>query len=283
MTEEVSAPDILDSQEILELNGDRSRSILTIMKDGSRYLNSTPPLVTGLPLRCLQVISEALPLDVYLNFLDTASTIATKGSIDMNSIVQVLHHYFGIEKDEQLNSDPWSNFLNSTINHSNSSDPLLALLAESFESSLPLLKRSSYRISGILEEHLSSIIVALHLLAEDSKLSIDTQQDYQELSELILTLVGALGLEDWIDAYRRIVTSVSFLTPSTCIFSSDEESECVADIQLIRSESERKRRFLSNCTHQPYFYLTINSSWSRISDIKYTTLESHFIFSYNSI
>lgn len=215
MTAEVSTPYMLDVKDIKELNGDRSRSILTTEKDGSRHLYSTPPLPQGLPFRCLQVLSEALPIEIYINLLETAGTLVTKGSIDMNSIVQVLHHYFGIEKDNQTNSDPWTNFLSSTMNYSNISNPLLAVLAEGIEKPLPVLKPSSYRITGILEPHLKSITMALHLLAEDSKLSVDTQQDYQELSELILTLVGALGLEDWIDAYRRVVTSVGCLTPST--------------------------------------------------------------------
>ena len=59
--------------------------------------------------------------------------------------------------------------------------------------------------TGVDLARVARVTGALHLLAEDCKLSLVRMVDLERLGQLIATLAAALGRADWVDYWRRIV------------------------------------------------------------------------------
>lgn len=201
-SEAVVGPTLPEGRTVKTLDGNGSTQFVLTLDDGSRHTAALPPLPTGLALRIMHVVSAVIPLDDFLGF--QREIVKWKQKDPSASYLEAIEGVFAVSfatsAPSPPSSDVWANFIDAT-NSSSASDPIVAGLLSSTPPPQPALGPATAAPTS--REPLEAIILGLHLLIEDLKLLADTHEDYLALSALVLPLVAALGLPNWVDYYER--------------------------------------------------------------------------------
>jgi hypothetical protein len=204
-TESIIAPELMpQGKKIIRLEGDGSTNVTIIFEDHSRYITSVPSTPTGLALQCLNGLSLVLPLHQFTAFYNSLS--ATKASLPPGST-----HLAAIEDTlrqilMRSNIRPAPVTTLDRIHQCSVNDYLFTGLRSSIPTPAPLLPQSP--VSEFVEDIegkfvLSAILMTLHLVAENSKLLVETQKDFEALLPILMLLSSNLGLTNWLDYYKR--------------------------------------------------------------------------------
>ena len=159
--------------------------------DASRCITTIPDSPTGLAMDCLQVLSLVLPLETFCNLQSAISNWkrTVVGSSDFDAISTALGG----------SQSPTSRRPECVPD----SDPIFANLRSSSSPPTPAptpLQQATYSLSPVEQD---AVFLALHLLSEDYRLFSDTIREFQQLVGLLMNLAATMGLENWVDEYRR--------------------------------------------------------------------------------
>ncbi|KAM0747870.1 hypothetical protein T439DRAFT_305034 [Meredithblackwellia eburnea MCA 4105] len=206
---EVEIPEIPEGRTVTRLEGDESSQIIVVLDDSSRFTINCPSFVpcSQLALHVMWAISLAVDLDDFSNFQQQVGRHPKSkeggGGEPLDAIADVLATIFGCEPEISTTPvDDWTNFIQST-QHQTSLDPIASLLRSSpisfpTASPPPLIPRPDSA-----RRTLEAIVMALHLLAEEYRMSLKHQKEYLALATLLGPVLRAMGLETWMDSYAR--------------------------------------------------------------------------------
>lgn len=199
------------ARRVVRLDGNRTGFFTLTLDDGTRLSSALPAPPSGLARRMLHAISLVIPLD---DFLPLQRSVANGG---VNQVERVLHSFFGVVPPSRDPADVWGAFEDKTARYAQR-DPAIATLRASPTSQARVTPNGATAARRELRE---AIVAALHLLAEDCKLSAETMYDHVQLAQVLLPLVASLGNQGWTDAYLRRTggalpaQGASFLQPFT--------------------------------------------------------------------
>lgn len=189
--ESVEGPALPSGKRIAKLSGDGSKEVVVTFEDTTRCVTAIPQLPTGLAMDCLHALSLALPLETFINLQSAISSWSRTavGSSDFGAIVAILGG------GQSVDSTP-AECIPDT-------DPIFANLRSSPSLPAPAPPPRQQISNPLSDVERSAAFHALHLLSEDYRLFNDTNREYQELVGLLIDMAASMGLEDWVDEYRR--------------------------------------------------------------------------------
>lgn len=201
----IIAPELMPrGKKIIRLEGDGSTNISITFDDQSRYVTSAPAPPAGLALRCLQGLSLVLPLQPFAaiyNSILAEKASSPPGSSYLDAIAATVK---SVTIEIYIHSAPIAPL--NRICRSSAHDYLFTGLRSSNQttSSLPPRHRPSILAEDTdVMSLLEAMLMSLHLIAEDSKLLAETQQDFESLLPILMLLSSKLGLSNWLDYYKR--------------------------------------------------------------------------------
>lgn len=162
--------------------------------------------------RCMEVASLVLPMEHFLAFRKevtkyqqrTDLTMVGLGPIEqaVKSILGLGSMYGGHVNQSQrtgtdaIDEEPSKDDCLFAHLRSSSSPASLYLPTASASTDISAPDELTYR-------YLEALLQGFHCLAEDAKVLIDTQHEYELLMPILLLLASGLGKAGWVDAYRR--------------------------------------------------------------------------------
>ncbi|SCV73235.1 BQ2448_7160 [Microbotryum intermedium] len=203
-------PIYLDSRvgkgPIRKLEGNGSGHIFITTLYGIRSLVALPTndlLRDDLTRTCLQALSLTLSMDRFVSLEGKVrATCQRDGLGGWAAFITVLQRQnesglSGVHADA---ASVIRQAANDTPN-----DPILGLLRTSHSTTATPAKalQASSSIDAIEQSDLEVVLATLHLVAEDLILSMLKKDQHKRLSILVLSLAASLGLEEWVDVYRR--------------------------------------------------------------------------------
>lgn len=216
--DEIQGPGRLPAgRRVVKLEGDRSRTVVLQLDDGTRWATSASLPEKGLALKTLETLSLLLSLDDFVQFRKAVGQwrVNEPGATVMDAIVGVLDSLWSpsskeppiIDSSASLSNDPWAEFLRKTSPPSTEEihDPILRNLSSSTPRHATPDTSSNPHTILAAPKNLQAVIFGLHLLAEDAKLMKETQGECIVLCELLARLTAAVGLFEWAERYRKIL------------------------------------------------------------------------------
>lgn len=182
--------------------------VSVVYSDGAQVrvsLDCTPP--PGIVARTLESLSYTLSNDLFgylfRTYLLEVNRLPTHERRDRSKLWRLLSRIlldeFGLTPT--VNNDGWSDSImrqlalrvkrSNSGGNDNRSSP---------EPSLDSLTRAT---------NMPKVLVALHLLAQDCRLSSTTESDLPLLAALIIPLAATIGRQDWVDYWTRLVPKVA--------------------------------------------------------------------------
>lgn len=199
--ETVRSPKLPEGRRAVKLEGDGSALVRISLDDGSTFSSTLPPPPGGLALECLHALSLALSVESFhqLQTAMTARRVESARSTHFEALVDILGLQ-GTPAPLASDATAWAAFLR----HSDE-DPILAALRTS-SSSRPPLTTPPPRVPMVQlsQRQRETVLLALHLLAEDLKLQSGRMGDCLIMLAVVKSLAAGLGLRHWVDEYRRV-------------------------------------------------------------------------------
>ncbi|SCZ94668.1 BZ3500_MvSof-1268-A1-R1_Chr12-3g04033 [Microbotryum saponariae] len=191
---------------IRKLEGNGSGHVCVTTLDGTRSLVELPTnelLREDLTRTCLQALSLTLSTDQFVSLeRKVRVTCRRDRSGAWAAFTAVLLRQGEVEVSEN-HRDAATVIIQATNDAPN--DPVLGVF-RSLQSAT-VAPSNARQIASPLDaterDDLKVVVATLHLVAEDLKLSTLKRDDCKRLSQLVFSLAASLGLEEWVDVYRR--------------------------------------------------------------------------------
>ncbi|GAA6053253.1 hypothetical protein JCM3770_002679 [Rhodotorula araucariae] len=202
---DVPIPPLSPGRFISSLDGNSSAAVVLTLDDGSRRLTHFDPPVSGLASKCLQALAEVLSLDDFSRLHSAVHSIGREGVAASGSHEQaledVLDELFAVQP-RTVAPSPFDEMLRVG---STASSPLGPLRSSSGAPG-PVLAPPPPSTSAPSPQQ-QAVLLALHLVAQDTRLSSAAERDVLVLGRLVARLAAAKGLAGWVDYWRRLCGS----------------------------------------------------------------------------
>ncbi|KAK4688589.1 anaphase-promoting complex subunit 1, partial [Tremellales sp. Uapishka_1] len=243
---------------------DPSGSAFTVVFEDQEKVRISADFRIRHPLtrQCMEALSLVLPAQEYylltrevlLAIQQLPSVRRMEGDSLWKAFIETLGEILGFPASTPVTMT-WDSL---RAQAANSPDPLVARLANSEllsagkrRTAVPpttLSPRSNERIASV---YVAPSILALHLVAQDSRLKSSRRDDVRMLADVLVNLCGGIGKNNWKDYWMRIV-------PNESVFSLKRESVDTAVLDAFQSPpdilSYLGRRLITPTTSFPNLY-----------------------------
>lgn len=202
---DIPTPSLPAERKIQRLVSNSASSVLLELDNASRYSVAFANAPNGLALRCLEAFSAVLP---HADFLEIHDAFFRARGVrhticDFDILAGVLKEAFSAVEPEPASPDPvWAAFQEATA-LADLNDPLVSMLRAGADGPAEDRVKQSTLTAQPLTRQLKAMLSALHLIAQDLKLSTTSVEDFVRLSHAVRNLAASLGLTAWVDAYDR--------------------------------------------------------------------------------
>lgn len=196
---------VTSERRVVDLLDASGSKVTVLYSDGDRLrvsLDFEPP--QGVASRCLEALSYALSQNEFAQLSEAflaelQQQIAPQRSevdTQWRTLSNVLYTMCGLTPSPEL--DTRTELLSSW---STQSDPVLRRLARRIGRAPASTTAETVRPHSLTP----NVLLALHLVAQDSRLSSATASWLTHLAPVLLRLSAAIGREDWVDYWRRLM------------------------------------------------------------------------------
>lgn len=214
----------LADRNIMKLSDPVGSKCTAVFEDGESMRVSTDFTIRHeLSRRCFEALSYALSAAGFFIFEREllAQVNGLSGAEKANDdalwevFLQLLLSMFGIPFPKKEHSP----FETLSGEAERAEDPITRRLAKAVQDRHPLRQKAASTESGLIwAESLSapdaaSILLALHLVAQDCRLSLTRQLDLSKLAPLLMQIASRIGTADWRDYWVRLMPTA--YTPSS--------------------------------------------------------------------